>query len=166
MTAAIFMTTSTHPIKPPKRKITGTAIQNEFTKQIESKLAAYSTADMMSTRRHPMRSASTPATGITSSEPMPMHRSRTPSRSSPIASRSRSTGTSGAHEAAPKPLTKKIARVAFASRSPIFVSRSPNSVISISPPSCMPPERRAKNFCHSITAWQKSKYRLYTMFSS
>lgn len=65
----------------------------------------------INTLLQPNLEAAAPEIGIVKSDPMPMQRSNIPNTSSPIARRSRNIGTSGAHEAAPNPPTKNIARV-------------------------------------------------------
>ena len=132
MTAATLMTTSRQPISAPNTRITGTAVQSESTSVTASRIQANRIPVATSTRRQPSRAESAPESGIVASEPMPMHSSKSPSTSSPIASRSRSTGTSGAHDAEPNPPIKKNARVACASRAPITRSRPPLSIISLS----------------------------------
>jgi hypothetical protein len=67
--------------------------------------------DHMMTRRQPKRAASTPVTGIASSEPMPRHSSSKPSCAASTPVRDCAYGTNGAHEDMAMPAARKASRV-------------------------------------------------------
>ncbi|KAG0772078.1 hypothetical protein G6F21_014584 [Rhizopus arrhizus] len=67
------------------------------------------------TRRQPRRAASTPDSGIASSEPAPRQSSTRPSVASLMSVRDLAKGTSVAHNAVAKPGMKNAARVACCS---------------------------------------------------
>ena len=118
-TATMLTTTSMQPITAPKISTIGTASESASTHETSRRIAAKRIEAVMTTRRHPSRMASAPESGIVRSEPTPMQSSSIPSTSSPTISRSRRSGTSGAHVAVPKPPMKKKARAACTSRIPI-----------------------------------------------
>ena len=107
----MLTTTSIQPMTAPKISKEGIASAKFEILQSTNNIMANKIPAGINTLLQPNLEAAAPEIGIVKSDPMPMQRSNIPNTSSPIARRSRNIGTSGAHEAAPNPPIKNIARV-------------------------------------------------------